>query len=57
MPGKPKMQPSEYATFSEALKKVLRVSHTEIMSKLETEKKAKKRRQKSSFSHASSAKG
>jgi hypothetical protein len=55
---KTKQQTDEYATFEQALKKVLRVSHSELQSRIEADKQARKqRRQKRASSRASSAKG
>lgn len=45
---------SEYATFENALKKVLSVSHATIRAELEAEKRKKTKR--SSVSHAANAK-
>lgn len=44
----------EFGTFTSALRKVLRVSHSEIKAKLEAEKQAKKQQPKQPSGHASS---
>ncbi|HXR17606.1 MAG TPA: hypothetical protein VN777_15545 [Terriglobales bacterium] len=45
MPAKRKPgTPAEYEAFSNVLRKVLRVSHAELQSRLAAEKKAKKRK-------------
>jgi len=55
---KSKPQTDEYATFAQALKKVLQVSHAELQTRIEADKQARKlRRQKRASSRASSAKG
>ena len=47
----------EYAIFSSALRKVLRVSHSEMQARIEADKQARKRRrQKRTSARASSAK-
>jgi hypothetical protein len=45
----------EYATFSSALQKVLQVSHAELKSQLEVEKKRKKRKPKKASASRDSA--
>jgi hypothetical protein len=48
----------EYATFSDALRKVLKVSHSEMQARIKADKQARKqRRQKRISARASSAKG
>jgi hypothetical protein len=51
-----KSTPSEYDRFTGALKKVLRVSHSELKTRLDAEKQAKKQPQKQTSGHASSDK-
>jgi hypothetical protein len=43
---KSKPESAEYKTFSDALSKVLRVSHSEMQSKLQTERAEKERKPK-----------
>lgn len=43
----------EYTNFSSALRKVLRVSHSEMKAKLDAEKQAKKQQPKQPSAHAS----
>jgi hypothetical protein len=53
-----KNEPSEYATFEDALRKVLSVPHSEIKAKIESEKQARKQQKKQpSAVRASSGKG
>jgi hypothetical protein len=48
-----KQQSSDYAIFENALKKILRVSHQEMKTKLDAEKQAKKPQQKRPSGHVS----
>ncbi len=52
-----KNETGEYANFENALRKVLSVPHSELKSKLSSEKRARKRQPKRAFSRASSVKG
>lgn len=47
----------EYETFTQALDKVLKVSHSEIKAKLDAEKRAKQQQRKRPSGHASREKG
>ena len=51
--GQKNKRRDEYATFSKALQKVLRVSHVELKSRLDAEK-VRKQRVKPASGHASS---
>lgn len=51
-----KTHPADYATFENALKGVLQVSHSEMKAKLDAEKQEKKQPKKRPFGHASGAK-
>ena len=46
----------EYVTFSDALSRVLRVSHAELKAKLEAEKQEKRKPKTSASAHASDEK-
>jgi hypothetical protein len=47
----------EYTTFTNALTRVLKVSHAEMKAKLDSEKRAKTQRKKRLSGHASSDRG
>lgn len=52
-----KNESGEYATFENALKKVLSVPHSALKAELDREKRVRKQRQKRASGHASRAKG
>ena len=52
-----KNEQGEYATFENALKKVLSVPHSALKAEHDREKRVRKQRQKRASGHASRAKG
>jgi len=53
----PAKNENEYATFENALRKVLSVPHSTLKAKLDAEKRVRKQRGKRPFGHVSDANG